>query len=415
MIKKLMMLLVATMAIIPMFGATIDENWWPEWREDRDGDGYYYYPASMTCSERDNDMCRLNNGCSVKIVKTNSKGYTKFTATYLDDRGRKQTVSHSWRDDGSGVYFEVKGRRYWFNWDATPYGCWLSVDVDANGEWTSETTEHFYVIEPNNRGGVVIPTEWQKARTINGLYGEACNAVDGTAQLKCGKANSKGIAKVSLTITPFNGRKRTYRSVSVDVSRGGNVKVSWPNQAYAVMIHENGEFFGEPIYKDGRPCCSPNAVWSADIGGAMAGEYFINFPKWSDSYYDWHNDEGYEAFMKVAAAKLWYQYGEGGYCPIASNILFGGGYFMVSGKKWNFSSQFGNERPPRINYNPKTGVFTGSVYLTTGLYCMDIEGKTPKSKKFTLKIKGVYSDGEIYGVVTYKTFSTPIAGGSTSW
>ena len=67
--------------------------------------------------------------------------------------------------------------------------------------------------------------------------------MEGTAQLKCGKANKKGIAKVSLTVTPFSGKKRKYASVSVDVSQGGDIEVKWLKQSYSVTIREGGDFF----------------------------------------------------------------------------------------------------------------------------------------------------------------------------
>ena len=410
------------MLTLPLAGLTITDEWMPEWRGDENyNDGYFHYPVAITCSERDDEWRRLNNGCTVKISKTDTKGFTKFTATYLDEGGRKQTVSHSWRDDEGGVDFEYKGRRYWFNWDAVPYGCWLEVDVvyDVNGEWMSSKSSHFYLIEPKGNGGVAIPAEWQKARTLNGLYGEGCGGgaggVEGTAQLKCGKANKKGIAKVSLTVTPFSGKMRKYASVSVDVSQGGDIEVKWLKQSYSVTIREGGDFFGEPIYGDMRPACSPNAVWSANVGGNMSGLYTIIFPYWDEVWYDdngyIHRSEGsYAAFMEVAAAKFWHQYEEGGYCPNGGSIFFNGGHFTASGKKWNFRSTDGNDKSPRITYNPKTGLFTGSIYLTVGPYCMYPEGMMPRSKKVTLKAKGVYVDGMIFGAATYRSFTTPIVG-----
>ena len=432
-------MLTAIVAAMIAFGAstalggTVDEEFFPEWVGDENyEDGYYYYPSTVTCSERgdwakdSNDYVRLNNGCILKVGKTNAKGITKFTFTYTDAQGQKQTVSWAGRDAHSQT-FESKGHVYNFEWDACPYMVLLGVDpicdangniiYDANGNIDDYASRHFYVIDVKKSGYVTVPVEWQKARTLNGLYGEGCDGsasgAEGTAQLKCGKANRKGIAKVSLSITPFNGKKRSYKSVAVDVSQGGLVEVSWPQQKYQVAI-DGDEFFGEPIYDGTRPACSPHAVWNANVGGAMTGEYFIEFPEWDGWNNDWQYDGSFEVFMEVAAAKLWRQYGEGGYCPNGNNILFEGGYFMVSGNKWNFSSKFDNEKPPKITYNSKTGLFTGSVYLTIGLYCMDTDGNMPRDKKVTLKIKGVYANGVIAGAVTYKQFSTPVTGGSAS-
>ena len=38
------------------------------------------------------------------------------------------------------------------------------------------------------------------------------------------------------------------------------------------------------------------------------------------------------------------------------------------------------------------------------------EGMMPRSKKVTLKAKGVYVDGMIFGAAAYKSFTTPIVG-----
>lgn len=411
-----------TLGASTALGVTVGEDWFPEWVGDEDyEDGYFYYPSAITCSERDErseSRAKLNDGGTLKVGKTNAKGITKFTCTYKDAQGRKQTVSWSGHDINFKT-FASKGHVYEFGWDAYPYMALLFVDpvYDSNDNMLEYASIHFYVIDVQKSGNVAVPVEWQKARTLTGLYGEGCfesaEGAEGTAQLKCGKANKKGIAKVSLSIMPFNGKKRSYKSVAVDVSKGGSVEVSWPQQKYQVAI-DGDEFFGEPIYGDGRPSCSPNAVWSANVGGAMTGEYFIKFPEWGGWDNDWQYDGGFNVFMEVAAAKLWHQYGEYGYCPNSSSILFRGGYFMVSGKKWDFSSQFDDETRPKITYNSKTGLFTGSVYLMIGPYCGEAEGVMPRYKKVTLKIKGVYADGVISGAVTYKQFSTPVTGGSAS-
>jgi hypothetical protein len=107
-----------------------------------------------------------------------------------------------------------------------------------------------------------IPTEWQNSRVLNGAYGEHCGeAKEGTAQLKCSKADKAGYAEVSLTITLFGGTVRRYNPVRVDVTQCDIVEVRWHAQEYRVKIMGN-EFFGEPIYSDVRPACSPDAVWS---------------------------------------------------------------------------------------------------------------------------------------------------------
>lgn len=388
--------LSAVMIANATYGVQIDEEWFPEWIGDEDyEDGYYYYSTTVICSERDEDNWnKLNNGCFVKIGKTNAKGITKFTASYIDGNGRKQTVSHSWRDDGGDVDFTADGHRYWFNWDVTPYGCWLEVDpvYDSNGNWLYEESEHFYAIDPKGSGGAAIPDAWKKARTLTGLFGEGCeDGVEGTAQLKCGKANKKGIAKVSLTITPFAGKKRTYRSVAVDVTQGGNVEVRWPQQKYAVTI-EGDEFFGEPIYDDDmRPACSPNAVWNANVGGSFNKTAKFDFgeipDRWEVLQDLWTVDgDGYaEVFSPVEVSMN----GTRWTLPKAARMgkiklcahSTGSSHCMY---EWALKTDGDVANIPalKLSYNAKTGLFKGrfNIYVDGG-------------KKYAAKVTGVMVDG----------------------
>lgn len=396
-IKHLAAAAIAMLFAVVTFGVTIDENWVPEWIGDEDyEDGYNYYPTAITCSERDDDWNKLNNGCFVKIGKTNASGITKFTASYIDGNGRKQTVSHSWRDIGN-VEFTANGHRYIFSWDAIPYGCWLEVDpvYDSNGDWLNTESEHFYLIDPKGSAGVAVPEEWQKARKLNGLFGEGCGGVvEGTAQLKCGKANKKGLAKVSLTITPFAGKKRTYRSVAVDVSNGDSVEVRWPQQKYSVSI--NGEeFFGEPIYDDVRPACSPNAVWNANVGGSFNKTATFDFGEITDNWKVRQNlwtvdlDSSAEVFSPVEVVMN----GTRWTLPKASRLskiklcphAIGASHCF---REWALKSGDEGDNIPalKLSYNAKTGLFKGrfNIYVDGG-------------KKYTAKVIGVMVDGVGYG------------------
>ena len=232
-------------------------------------------------------------------------------------------------------------------------------------------------------GAALIPVEWQKARTLNGLYGEGCGGgvggAEGVAQLKCGKANKKGIAKVSLTIKPFVGKKRTYKSVSVDVSRGGSIEVIWPQQKYAVRIDADG-FFGEPIYESIRPACSPSAVWSADVGGSynkMAWFDFGEIPTADVPIMLWMFGETdatitmsgskWKLPKKAVVKKL--------KCPKDA----------ACGTDWIVDSSAGktNLLGLKLTYNPKTGIFKGSFDLYPYI-----------GKKYTAKVIGVMVHGE---------------------
>ena len=240
-----------------------------------------------------------------------------------------------------------------------------------------------------------IPGEWKKARTLNGVYDDEC-FVDGVCQLKCGKANKKGIAKVSLTITPFVGKKRTYKSVSVDVSKGGAVEVKWPKQSYTVTINGN-EFFGEPVYGETRPACSPKSVRSATVGGkwtrtdsAVGIDYFYDgeFPKGTcEELLPYHEPirlkAGRWSFAKAAMVKL---------SKDRTSVSV------------DTSKGRSNTSAMRLTYTPKTGIYKG----TFKLYALIDAPKGKKQlKKHTVKVMGAVVEGYGYGVGSLKSYGTP--------
>lgn len=285
-------------------------------------------------------------------------------------------------------------------------------------------------------GEVSVPVEWQKARTLLGLYGEGCGEnPDGIVRIKCGKANKKGIAKVSMTITPFDGKKRSYRSTSVDVSRGGEVRIEWPAQEYFVRISGN-EFFGEPIYGDFRPACSPNAVWSADVGGnipdgpyGFGSDYAFRF-WWRDEEWAWQLEDLFT---------------EGRYCintelamPLLSSQTFTVRNGKIDfGKKPSLKYKKGNEFPnlvgwdtakpnipgTKITYNAKTGILKGSFTFYTDPHVCNVYdgGKVYQLKKHSFKIAGVVLKGTIVGegvaICKKPAFSCPVSlwRGDVAW
>ena len=235
---------------------------------------------------------------------------------------------------------------------------------------------------------------WQRARTLKGAWGEGCYAANGIATLKCSKANKHGMAKVSLKIKPFAGKTISYKAATVDVSGGGNVVVKWGSK-YSVTIRSGGDFFGEPIYFDSRPACSPNAVWSATLGGAMGGTHSICFPYWMNCWYgDYSVDEWYwesSEFDFLDAVGMWARW-HGGVC-VAYDVtqrMDAGLYFTAAGNSWNFS--VASDYPKmKVTYSSSTGEFKGTAKITVGPYCM--VAPDMKSKVKSLKIKGARIDG----------------------
>ena len=259
--------------------------------------------------------------------------------------------------------------------------------------------------------------DWQKARVLKGLWGEGCSAgaagAEGTVQIKCGKVNASGIAKVSMVITPFRGKRVALRAVSVAVSGDGEAQAEWPAVPYQVHIRGDGGFFGEPIYYGARPCCSPDAVWSAEVGGPLPdGAYALgsSLAYLSDAEY-W---EFHDVFQAAAGS---------GYCLHTEMFMpfFREQPFTVTGGRPDFGrtpslkyklvegqptlvglGTAPNVPGTKLSYNAKTGLFKGSLKLNMDPYvCTDYDEPPKRAfqlKKFSFKLAGVVANGEGVGL-----------------
>ena len=411
--KKLLMMILPMLSL-PAFAADVmiwDYN-----------EGICRFNKSIIVDENDwegGHSQKLANGGSAKISKTDAQGrtkivYTFYVQTYDESqvpKGEWRTVEYFGRIPTSSEDFEYNGVKYNHAID----GCVCEMGrhagvyfADGNGNL------HLYNFLLNDGGSndLNVPTEWRKTRTLLGLYGERCgDSVEGTVQVKCGKANKKGIAKVSMTISPFNGKKVTYRSTSVDVSRGGGLRVVWPNQKYFVEI-SGDEFFGEPIYGDPRPACSPNSVWSADVGGripdgnwyAFGSDYAFRFwrrnEEWAWQLEDLFDDGRYCINLKLAMPLLTGQTFavrngkiDFGKKPSLKYKEIGGSPVLVG-----LDAAKPNIPGTKITYNAKTGVLKGSFVVYTDPHvCYAYDGKLLQLKKHSFKMAGVVLKGNPVG------------------
>ena len=251
-----------------------------------------------------------------------------------------------------------------------------------------------------------LPAEWRQSRTLHGLWGNGCDRqAEGVVQLRCGKANKRGVAKVSLAITPFVGRKMAYKAASVDVSAGGAVEVRWGDSCHVEISGDS--FRGETQSSAG---CAPGAFWSASVGGSVDGLHVLSMPLWRDVDGDdpTKTAEGSESQL-LDVLGLWERY-YGGYCS-NGNVDYSSMEFSADGRKWAFSASGFDGKPPKIGYDAETGLFKGTIYVKIGPYCMPRPaGRSARPRAYPLKVVGVCANGVMYGMASYKTFSTPVAG-----
>lgn len=205
---------------------------------------------------------------------------------------------------------------------------------------------------------VAVPAEWAKSRTLRGVVVEG-RAVVGLCEVKCGKASKKGEAKVSAKLTFFDKRTRISLK-SQKAAVGNSVSLAWTTTAgnFALTVSK-GAFSGGS---------GSQTVASANLGGEVAGAHVLELEDWSD----------------------------GGPLP-----------FSAEKKKWMFAATAGTKKS-KLSYNPKTGVFKGSLKL---LHDPSRDEDDPKWKKtVSLKVNGLVVEGGLVGVGVRKDFKTDVRG-----
>ena len=227
--------------------------------------------------------------------------------------------------------------------------------------------------------GSDVPAEWKKARTLMGVATRAMPPpynVQGLFELKCGKANKKGIAKVSATLTGLDGKKTSYKAQSVDVT-GKTATVNFNGMSVTI----DGESFN-----GGEGLPGGLSVQSADVGG-----------NWTRTDAKVCVDTTVVTFPAGTVAEL---------LPVGEPVIAKGGKWafnkaatvkfvtMDGDVEWDTSNGKTNLSSMKLTYTPKTGFFKGSfkVYALEGA----------KLRKYTANVSGFVVDGTGYGQATIK-------------
>ena len=332
-----------------------------------------------------------NDGATLhaSFGKTSASGKTPLTFTYQLPGESSVTVKFNDVIYWSAAEFDYKGHHYEIALDAVP----LLFQVTVDNDWT-KIIQVYIDDKYNKEESPTIPTQWQKART---LYGAAKRAIGyndgniGTCTVKCGKANKKGMASVSLTITPINGKKTTYKSQKVDVT-GSQVMVNW--SGFSLTI--NGDTFSGSDGLSGGI-----SVETADVGGLLYGggefclsetpttidDKWVQYPEInvSEDTLETFTVAGKKWTFAKAAKMKWKACPpcRGGVCPTC-----GPGEWIVdtSKGKTNISGL-------KLTYNPKTGIFKGGYTLFTW---------STGGKKYKANVNGVVINGIGYGEAVVK-------------
>ena len=229
---------------------------------------------------------------------------------------------------------------------------------------------------------------WQTARTLKGVaYRHDDGTMMGVIELKCGKANKKGVAKVSATLTGLDGKKKNYKYQSVDVTEDEDeeeeVEISFDGLSIWIS-GEDGSFYGE---------------------GDLNGKFYVEIAKIGGNWT--RTDAG--VYMDMTSAPP---------SGTVEDLLPDGESVIAKGGKWAFnkaatvklskdktkaewdtSKGKTNLSSMKLTYTPKTGLFKGSFKV----YALeDTSGGKKKLKKYTANVTGVVVDGTGYGQATIK-------------
>ncbi len=232
-------------------------------------------------------------------------------------------------------------------------------------------------------GGGAVPEAWQKVRTLKGKATRALPPpydLQGAFELKCGKANKQGVAKVSATLTGLDGKKKSYKAQSVDVT-GKAVTVNLNGLSVTI----DGDSFSGGDGLDGGL-----SVSAAEVGG-----------NWTRT----------DAKVQVAATSASLPAGTlETLLPTGEPVLEKGGKWAFNkaatvklskdktSAEWDDSKGKSNRSGLKLTYTPKKGTFKGSFKV----YALEGADGAKKLKKYTANVTGVVVDGKGSGLASIK-------------
>ena len=243
---------------------------------------------------------------------------------------------------------------------------------------------------------LVVPAAWKTARTLRGKAVRVVAPpydVQGVFELKCGKANKQGVAKVSATFIGLDGKKTRYGAQAVDVRGTNDVVVTWGAGALAVAIKDE-------TFSGGQDLPGGLSVVSATVGGMLTGAS----PRAALG-----GDFDFEAEGEILAD----------YLPMPGEAISLNGAKWVLGKavtvkvvrdkatgnsliadNFDVGKRRTNRSGMRLTYAPKTGLFSGSFKIYARI---DAGNGRIKLKKHTAKVAGVVVEGCGVGRATVKS------------
>ncbi len=307
---------------------------------------------------------------------------------------------------------------YWVKPTGTP------VKMDASLRKTADGGK-------GGGGNPSVSGGWQKARTLTGVVTQALPSpyhVRGVFQLKCGKVNKKGIAKVSATLTGVDGKKTRFKAQSVTVADGAvTIPFRYSENCLLPVSVYGDEFDGHMTDLNGVALDGGLGVRNASVGGIVNADTLKfsvhDFAFTADAGFsalEWlvpgtMLDEDYSCLKEFEAVHVnrttgkWtcgkpvtakiIQYRPGKPAPLCCIDEDSSYYYLNVACDCNMES---NLSSLKLTYTPKTGLFKGSfmIYATDkDPYAANVKAKL---KKYKAVVSGVVVNGVGFGQASVK-------------
>lgn len=250
--------------------------------------------------------------------------------------------------------------------------------------------------------------EFRPAKAVNAAYPyvgavyDAESNVVAIVQLKAGKVTKNGTSKVSATVIGFDGKKKTSKAVQVVCGRNAHVPTMTVKDWGALNVILGGDGFVGTL-------AGGYEVRSAAVGGAFAEDRALKFrvPGFeltpADTGYRFLSEISPDGepiqgtvkwtFAKAAAIK---------YKKVVDDKAQKLFHYELLGCGANLDPAKPNVSALKLGYTAKTGMFKGSFAAYATNADTVSPGKSPKLKKYTVKVCGFVIDGVGYGEATSK-------------
>ena len=247
------------------------------------------------------------------------------------------------------------------------------------------------------------PASFAASQTLGGALCE--NGIPiGIVQVKVGKLNRKGLVRMSGSVMPLGGRKKTFKSVSADGTTGSiRTAMTVAGSGEAMIVVDGNGLSGSYGGYEIRPAVIGgllNRTASFDFG-AIPVEYPVGDSVFSliETMYDQNWNE-----MTVYLSEPVYMNGKKWSCNKAASVKWQKCRCVKVDGSWACPDCYGewkvdmsrgrtNLSALKLNYNAKAGTFKGSF---------KVYAEYDKGLIQTVSVSGIVVDGVGYGIAELK-------------